>query len=96
MLAINNLFFLNKTPLSTLLEIATKVRKLRKQAGYSQAELALRSGVSLGSMKRFERTGQISFESLVKVAHLLDRLSDFDAVFENKELDKEIKNLFTH
>lgn len=96
MLAINNLFILNKTPLSTLLEIATKVRKLRKQVGYSQAELALRSGVSLGSIKRFERTGQISFESLVKVAHLLDRLSDFDAVFENKELDKEIKNLFTH
>ena len=96
MLAINNLFILNKTPLSTLLEIATKVRKLRKQVGYSQAELALRSGVSLGSIKRFERTGQISFGSLVKVAHLLDRLSDFDAVFENKELDKEIKNLFTH
>ena len=63
--------------------------------GYSQAELALRSGVSLGSIKRFEQSGQISLESLVKMAHLLDRLNDFDVVFQSKEIDKEIKNLFT-
>ncbi len=95
MLANNNLFLLNKTPLSTLIDIAKKVRALRKQMGYSQAELALRSGVSLGSIKRFERSGQISLESLVKMAHLLDRLNDFDVVFQSKEIDKEIKNLFT-
>lgn len=95
MLANNNLFLLNKTPLSTLIEMAKKVRALRKQMGYSQAELALRSGVSLGSIKRFERSGQISLESLVKMAHLLDRLNDFDVVFQSKEIDKEIKNLFT-
>jgi transcriptional regulator with XRE-family HTH domain len=95
MLANNNLFSLSKTPLSTLLEMARKFRALRKQAGYSQAELASRSGVSLGSIKRFERNGQISLEALVKVAHLLDRLNDFDPVFETKEIGKEIKNLFT-
>ncbi len=95
MLANNNLFLLNKTPLSTLIDMAKKVRALRKQMGYSQAELALRSGVSLGSIKRFERSGQISLESLVKMAHLLDRLNDFDVVFQSKEIDKEIKNLFT-
>lgn len=95
MLANNNLFLLNKTPLSTLIDMAKKVRALRKQMGYSQAELSLRSGVSLGSIKRFERSGQISLESLVKMAHLLDRLNDFDVVFQSKEIDKEIKNLFT-
>ena len=95
MLANNNLFLLNKTPLSTLIDMAKKVRALRKQMGYSQAELALRSGVSLGSIKRFERSGQISLESLVKMAHLLDRLNDFDVVFQSKEIDKEIENLFT-
>ena len=95
MLANNNLFLVNKTPLSTLIDMAKKVRALRKQMGYSQAELALRSGVSLGSIKRFERSGQISLESLVKMAHLLDRLNDFDVVFQSKEIDKEIENLFT-
>ena len=95
MLANNNLFLLNKTPLSTLIDMAKKVRALRKQMGYSQAELALRSGVSLGSIKRFERSGQISLESLVKMAHLLYRLNDFDVVFQSKEIDKEIENLFT-
>ena len=96
MLANNNLFSLSKSPLATLLKMAGKVRTLRKQAGYSQAELASRSGVSLGSIKRFERTGQISLEALLKVANLLDRLNDFDTIFESKEIDKEIKNLFSH
>jgi len=95
MLANNNLFSLSNSPLATLLKMAGKVRALRKQMGYSQAELASRSGVSLGSIKRFERTGQISLVSLVKVAYLLDRLNDFDPVFVTKEIDKEIKNLFT-
>jgi transcriptional regulator with XRE-family HTH domain len=96
MLANNNLFSLSNSPLATLIEMAKKVRALRKQMGYSQAELALRSGVSLGSIKRFERTGQISLEALLKVANLLDRLNDFDTIFESKEVDKEIKNLFSH
>jgi transcriptional regulator with XRE-family HTH domain len=96
MLANNNLFSLSNSPLATLIEMAKKVRALRKQMGYSQAELASRSGVSLGSIKRFERTGQISLEALLKVANLLDRLNDFDTIFESKEVDKEIKNLFSH
>jgi len=94
MLTNNNLFSLSKTPLYTLLEMARKFRVLRRQMGYSQSELASRSGVSLGSIKRFERIGQISLVSLVKVAYLLDRLNDFDPVFVTKEIDKEIKNLF--
>jgi transcriptional regulator with XRE-family HTH domain len=47
-----------------LREIAKRHKVLRKQAGFSQSELAKRSGVSLGSLKRFKTTGQISFCSL--------------------------------
>ncbi|HQV68098.1 MAG TPA: helix-turn-helix transcriptional regulator, partial [Saprospiraceae bacterium] len=36
--------------------LAERFRKLRKAEGYSQAEMAQRSGVSLGSLKRFELT----------------------------------------
>jgi hypothetical protein len=49
--------------------------------------LAKRSGVSLGSLKRFETTGQISLESLLLLADVLNRLDDFDAVL------KPIENL---
>lgn len=46
----------------------------------SQAGLAKRSGVTLGSLKRFETTGLIAFDSLLKLALVLDCLGDFDNV----------------
>ncbi|HFU74811.1 MAG TPA: XRE family transcriptional regulator, partial [Arcobacter sp.] len=48
-------------------------------------ECATRSGVSLGSLKRFERTGQISLESLLKLAFVLECLGDFSSVCEVEE-----------
>ena len=74
--------------------LAERFRKLRKAKGYSQAEMAQRSGVSLGSLKRFELTGQISLESLLKLAHLLDRLEDFMKVFEPGVDMKRLEKLF--
>jgi len=74
--------------------LAERFRKLRKAEGYSQAEMAQRSGVSLGSLKRFELTGQISLESLLKLAYLLDRLDDFKSVFVQGEDMKQIEKLF--
>lgn len=41
-------------------EIAERMVQLRKRKKLSQKSLALRSGVSLGSLKRFEQTGEIS------------------------------------
>jgi len=74
--------------------LAERFRKLRKAEGYSQAEMAQRSGVSLGSLKRFELTGQISLESLLKLAYLLDRLEDFMKVFEPGVDMKRLEKLF--
>ena len=49
-------------------EIAGKIIRLRKRKKISQKELAARSGVSLGSVKRFEQSGEISLQSLSKTA----------------------------
>jgi len=65
--------------------IKTKFRQRRKARGYTQTELSKRSGVSLGSLKRFETTGQIALESLLKLALVLECLEDFGAVCEDKE-----------
>ena len=75
-------------------EIVVKLKKLRKHKSYSQEELALRSGVSLGSIKRFERSGQISFESLLKIAHVLSRLEDFEKVFDYDDTMDEVRKIF--
>ena len=49
-------------------EIAERMVQLRKRKKLSQKNLALRSGVSLGSLKRFEQMGEISLQSLKKIA----------------------------
>jgi len=71
---------LKKKTFDVLIDLAKKHKVLRKQIGLTQAELAKRSGVSFGSIKRFELTGQISLESLLKSAQILNRMSDFDLI----------------
>ncbi|PHS32018.1 MAG: transcriptional regulator [Sulfurovum sp.] len=79
------LSFLPPTP-STLMEtLKTKFRQRRKELGYTQPELSSRSGVSLGSLKRFESSGQISLESLLKLALVLECLDGFEGVCEERE-----------
>jgi transcriptional regulator with XRE-family HTH domain len=83
-------FGIDKKPFDVLKDLAEKHRVLRKQAGITQSELAERSGVSLGSIKRFELTGQISLESLLKSVQILNRLNDFDLILN---LDNNLKNI---
>ena len=66
------------TPTETALALAGKAKALRLARGWKQSTLAGRSGVSLGSLRRFERTGLISLVSLLKLASALGRLEDFD------------------
>ena len=54
------------------LKLAQRIRNIRKRRSISQEKLASMSGVSYGSVKRFESTGQISLLSLTKIAMALD------------------------
>ncbi len=45
-------------------DLASRFKIYRKKAKLTQLELADRSGVPYGTIKRFERTGKISLESL--------------------------------
>lgn len=88
-------YSINKVPSQIQLELANRFREIRRAKKISQSELAEKSGVSLGSIKRFEQKGQISLESILKLAHLFDRLEDFNAVFRIEEDLKEIAKLFS-
>ncbi|HSO89510.1 MAG TPA: helix-turn-helix transcriptional regulator [Draconibacterium sp.] len=85
-----------KTPRSVLKNTAVKVRALRRQNKYSQVEFADRSGVSLGSLKRFEATGLISLESFLKLIHLLDRLEEFDTILQSGDDFDAVEKLFSN
>ena len=59
----------------------------------SQRTLAERSGVSYGTLKKFERTGQISLTSLLKIALILDSLEDFQHLFHTPLLPQSLDTL---
>lgn len=81
-----NTDFLNfKTPYEVSMEIAEKAKAKRKYLKLTQQQLAEKSGVSLGSLKRFERTGEISLASLLNIALVLNSLKEFDGLFEKPE-----------
>jgi transcriptional regulator with XRE-family HTH domain len=86
---------IDKTSFEVQQELANKFREIRKNKKFSQSKLATNSGVSLGSIKRFEQTGQISLESLLKLANLFERLDDFDLVFKMEENLSKIEKLFS-
>ncbi len=88
-----NPYSLNKYPSDVLIELAQKAKKLRKSKKMSQADLSKRANLSLGSLKRFEQTGQISLESLLKISFILGRLEEFDLLFKWDEME-EIEKLF--
>ena len=63
------------------LKLAQRVRNIRKRRSISQEKLASMSGVSYGSVKRFESTGQISLLSLTKIAMALDIADELRNIF---------------
>ena len=66
-------------------EIAERVQKRRKERHFTQEQLALRSGVSFASYKRFEQKHEIAFDSLIKIAIALDCENDFDLLFSKPQ-----------
>jgi len=83
-LSMNNNFLNQKTPNEIAKSLAEKIKQHRKKLKISQENLAQKSGVSLGSIKRFETKYEISLQSFVKIAIALDLDKDFDNLFTAK------------
>lgn len=73
--------FLRKTPPEIERQIAERIRGIRKRRKISQQKLSELSGVSLGSLKRFEQSGEISLLSLIKIAIALDISEELERLF---------------
>ena len=72
-------------PKETIRAVADNVIKVRKSKKISQKSLSDLSGVSYGSVKRFEITGEISLRSLSKIANCLGFEKDLTSLFTKKE-----------
>jgi len=66
-------------------ELAARVRALRLYHGWTQVDTAARAGMTLASYKRFERTGEIAFKSLLKIAISFGQLAPLDPWFHLPE-----------
>ena len=90
----NNQFLNQKTPNEIAKNLADKIKEHRKKLKISQEVLAQKSGVSLGSIKRFETKYEISLQSFIKIAIALDLDSDLESLFTTKiysSIDEVIK-----
>jgi transcriptional regulator with XRE-family HTH domain len=63
--------------------IAQRAKGRRLALNLSRKTLAERSGVTEASLKRFELTGDISMDSLLRLAFAMECLSDFETLFSN-------------
>jgi len=72
-------------PEGVLRQVAERAKARRIAAALTQKDLSERSGVKIDSLRRFERTGRVSFESLVKIALVLGALDDFTKLFPEPE-----------
>ena len=79
-----DVFSLQKTPAQLSVSVAKRAAARRKELGFSQAELAKRAAVSLGSLRRFEQTGAVAFESLVRICIALGCEDDLEALFSRR------------
>ncbi len=70
-----------ETPEEIMMIVSNNTKKLRKRLKISRRKLSEMSGVSYGSIKRFEETGNISFLSLTKIAMALDASGDIKSIF---------------
>ena len=75
-------FVKTQTIQSVIKQLVEREKLRRKKMHLSQRDLANKSGVSYASIRRFENIGEISFNSLLKIANALDCLEDFNEIFK--------------
>ena len=63
--------------------LADKIKSIRKRKKITQKQLAARSNVSYATLRKFEKTGQVSLESFVKLSMELGLVSELNHLFED-------------
>ena len=75
----------NNTSIDICKSIADRVKSRRLELNLTQSGLAARAGVNIESYRKFERKGEISLQSLIKLAFALDMTNEFNNLFIQKQ-----------
>ncbi len=65
--------------------VSKRMRKKRLSLNMAQQSLSEKSGVSLGSIKRFEHKHEISLKHLLQIALVLGSLDEFRLLFPENQ-----------
>lgn len=68
-------------------DIAHRMKQRRLERGLTQQSLADLSGVSLGTLKRFELTWEISLRYLIMLSTVLETTDGFSGLFARKHFE---------
>lgn len=95
-----------RSPASVALDMARREKDRRRRLGITQEQMAVRAGVSLGSLRRFEQTGRASLDVVVRIARVLDCEPEVDRLFSKpayrsieeviREQEREQRKARTH
>ncbi len=69
------------TPSDIALELAQRMKSIRKRQKITQKQMAERSNVSYATLRKFEKTGKISLESFIKISMELGLTNELDNLF---------------
>ena len=82
----NNIMLFNiSTPNDVAKQIAARVKARRLELNLTQEGMAARAGLKFATYRRFEQTGEISLKGLLQIGFALNILSEFDALFAQKQ-----------
>jgi transcriptional regulator with XRE-family HTH domain len=81
---VNILSLVEITPEMLLKQVAQNVKQRRLESSFTQQELARRTGITLSSYRRFERTGEISLRNLALLSIMLNAADEFNLLFSKK------------
>ena len=76
-----NMDYIWDTPSDVAKRLASRIRAIRKRKKITQKELAGRSNVSYATLRKFEKTGQISLESFIKLTMELGVIREINDLF---------------
>lgn len=73
-----------KTPYEMAADVAARFRNVRKSKKITIKALSEKSGVPYSTIRRFEKTGEIAFLALVKMASALDEDAQITDLFAER------------
>ncbi len=74
-------------------QIAKRLVLLRKRKKVSQARLSEMSGVPFATIRRFEKTGEISLSSLIKIMMAFQLYDEIDNIFHYRPIYNSVEEI---